>query len=105
MLPATKEELRGFASELRAEFLTEDLLYMPAISPKDLRSVATPTLLMGGALSTPLFGAILDVLNTNLPNSTRVLIPKAGHMVHLQNADEFERSVRKFLQELDGHCT
>lgn len=98
LFPPLRRDLLRFGPELRAEFLTGDTTYMPEISPDALRDLRVPTLLLGGALSKPMFGAILDVLESSITNAKRTTLRHAGHLVHLQNPAAFESTLRDFLR-------
>ena len=100
MLPGIRTDLLRFIPELRAEFLSPHEHYMVEVSREALGTLRTPALLIGGALSTPMFGAILDVLQREIPRTSRALIPRAGHLSHLQNPAAFTAAVMEFLAPL-----
>ena len=97
LFPAMKSDLLRFGPELKLEFLTDHEKYMRDVPPKSLRSLRIPSLLLGGEFSTPMFRAILDVLENSLPQTLRKEIPRAGHLLHLQNPVVFESILRDFL--------
>ncbi len=95
--PAMKDDLLRFGPELRAEFLTAHSTYMYDVSLESLHSLLVPTLLVGGELSKPMFKAILDVLQSSIGHAERTEIPRAGHLLHLQNPVLFTSRLRDFL--------
>jgi len=98
LFPAIRRDLLRFTEELRCEFLSEYGRYMVEVRLETLRAIRIPTLLLGGKLSKPMFGAILDVLADSIPSAERREIPRAGHLLHLQNAGAFETAVKGFVQ-------
>lgn len=98
LFPAIRRDLLRFTDELRCEFLSEYGRYMVEVKPETLQAIRIPTLLLGGKLSRPMFGAILDVLAESIPGAERQEIPQAGHLLHLQNAGAFETAVKGFVQ-------
>ncbi len=96
--PVLKDDLLQYAPELRAEFLTDNAVYMDDVSLESLGSLKVPTMLVGGAISKPMFGAILDVLESSIEGAERIEIPRAGHLLHLQNPGAFESVLRDFLR-------
>jgi len=63
----------------------------------EAQAIRTPTLLVGGAQSQPQFGRILDALEPNMPNATRVTIARAAHSVQADNPADFNAAVLDFL--------
>ena len=64
-----------------------------------LAEVRPPVLLVGGELSIEEFAQTLDAFARAIPNSRRVTLPGAGHMVHAEAARGFARCVREFVAE------
>jgi pimeloyl-ACP methyl ester carboxylesterase len=86
------------APELRLEFSTDSSRYMPDLDLEKLRTLPTPTLLLQGERSPRLFSLILNELERTIPNNERVIIPRAGHSLHLGNPAHFNRIVLRFLE-------
>jgi len=63
----------------------------------EAQGIGIRTLLVGGAQSQPQFGRILDALQPNMPDTTRVTIPRAAHSVQADNPGEFNAAVLAFL--------
>ncbi|MEM8532645.1 MAG: 2-succinyl-6-hydroxy-2,4-cyclohexadiene-1-carboxylate synthase [Chloroflexota bacterium] len=64
-----------------------------------LDQMATPTLLMVGALDTKFCG-IASEMATHMPNAQVITVQDAGHTIHLEQPDTFIKIVQGFLQEL-----
>ncbi len=104
MFPGIRADLMRFIPEMKTEFLSPHAQYMYDVSLSNLTSLSIPVLLVQGALSTPMFSAILDVLEGSIPATRRVVIPRAGHLSHLQNAQAFGAVLEEFLRSLGaGH--
>jgi non-heme chloroperoxidase len=97
--PERQEHLRRYTRVLKLQMLTSMELYFPTVSCADLRQVRTPILLVGGDHSPPMFGPILDELARCLPNAERVLIPRAGHNMQIDNPLAFNEQVLAFLHK------
>ena len=67
---------------------------------KRLEQVAQPALVVVGERDLPDFQAIADILAGGLPDSRKVVIPEAGHMVNLEAPDPFNREVLGFLRRV-----
>jgi pimeloyl-ACP methyl ester carboxylesterase len=63
----------------------------------ELESIKAPVQLVGGALSPPTFGAILNVIERCLKNRIRVTIPNASHAMNRMNPAAFNSAVAEFL--------
>ena len=62
-----------------------------------LASVRCPTLLIAGALD-PKYVAIAQVMQERMPHARRVVIPDAGHNVHLEQPEAYERTLLDHLR-------
>ena len=99
MPQGAREKLVEFAPELRLELTTELDLFMPDIACEELHRIKDPTLLLTGQSSPALFHLIIDQLEICIPGARRVEIPRAGHAMHIGNADAYNRTVLGFLVE------
>jgi pimeloyl-ACP methyl ester carboxylesterase len=81
------------------QMLTPLELYFPRLTCEDLRGIGTPTLLVGGDRSPAMFAPILEELAKCLPNAERVVIPRAGHNMQIDNPVAFNEQVLKFLRK------
>ena len=63
-----------------------------------LETIETPTLLLAGELD-PKFVQIATEMHAAMPNSELVVVPDAGHAVHLEAPSAWRRAVGAFLTE------
>lgn len=59
--------------------------------------ITCPTLIMRGETSNILGRATMEKMVVTIPNARAIEIAGAGHSIHLDQPDEFERTVRDFL--------
>lgn len=64
---------------------------------QNFAEVRTPILLLGGARSHAMFGETLGVLDSVLPNSKRITLAGAGHMLHAEASRGFAAAVLDFV--------
>ena len=62
----------------------------------DLASIETPALVLVGELDTA-YARAGEVMAAKLPNATHMVIPDAGHVVNIEQAEAFNRAVIEFL--------
>jgi pimeloyl-ACP methyl ester carboxylesterase len=79
---------------IKAEFLGSGFAPLDA---EQIRSVQTPILLVNGEHSPGLFHRLLDRLEELLPNSERIEISDASHIMHEDNTPEYNEVVLSFL--------
>jgi len=97
-LPAERRaQLLRYTNALKLQLLTNRRLYFPTVTCTDLREIRTPSLLVGGDSSPPMFARILDELARCLPNPSRVVIPRSGHNMQVDNPGQFNEQVLTFL--------
>jgi pimeloyl-ACP methyl ester carboxylesterase len=97
-LPAdARERLLLSAEELRKELGTPLEAYMPDLTMEALHALTLPVLLLGGERSPKMFRLITDELDLAIPTAERVLVPRAGHIVHSGNPEAFFNVVGQFL--------
>ncbi len=65
--------------------------------PEHAQRIKTPTLLLEGALSVPMFRQTIRELKPALPNSKVVTLPDVSHGLHLENPQRFNQIVLEFL--------
>ncbi len=63
----------------------------------DLKALCTPTLLIWGVRDTLVPPSMGDILHNEIANSRLLLLPKAGHIVMYDQAQEFNQAVLAFL--------
>lgn len=84
----------GFVMELDDVLMTDP---MGLLSPGRLEALDRPVLLVEGAESPPVIAAIHDHLAPRLPNTARVAVPGAAHMIPVTHAPALARLVGEFL--------
>jgi pimeloyl-ACP methyl ester carboxylesterase len=67
------------------------------ITAAEIRSILTPTLVLAGEHSPPIFRRLCAVLAGLLPNGQRLDVPNASHLMHLENPDAVNASILRFL--------
>ena len=70
----------------------------PTVSATGLAAIACPTLLMIGARSGSPFTETLDRLEDLIPDTQRVSVPDASHLVNQDNPAGFIDALRVFLE-------
>lgn len=87
-------------AQVRDNLILEELQSaeaLPRLDPETVASVHCPTLLLEGERSPRIFSHLMDYLQELLPNSERVTIPGASHMLHEDNPAEFHQVIESFL--------
>jgi len=67
------------------------------LTPGGLEALSMPVMLMEGAMSPPIVGAIHDALAARLPAARRVAVVGAAHMLPITHAAEVARALRPIL--------
>jgi len=80
---------------IKAELLSDG--FMMALDAKDVSSIRAQTLLVTGERSPVLWHRLTDRLEELIPDTKRVDIPNASHIVHEDNAAAFNQTVLSFL--------
>jgi pimeloyl-ACP methyl ester carboxylesterase len=101
--PAVRERVREMNAALferipEHEAAEEKPLHPPAIDR--FAEIQTPTLIIAGDQDVPDVHAIAELMEASIPNSRKVMIPDAAHMVSMERPDEFNRAVLEFLESL-----
>jgi pimeloyl-ACP methyl ester carboxylesterase len=79
---------------IKAEFLGSGFVPLEA---EQIRRIHIPTLLLNGQRSPGLFHRLIDRLQELLPNSERVKIREASHIIHEDNASAYNAALLSFL--------
>lgn len=95
---ARKAQVHDNLTNVKAELLGSG--FVP-LSADAVRRVQAPTLLVTGEKGVGLFHRLTERLEELLPNTERVEIPGASHMMHEDNAPAFNASVLSFIEK---HC-
>ena len=74
--------------------------YKP-IKFEDLSNIQIPVLLINGELSHDHYHQTMQKMHDNLPNSKLVVLKNAGHMLGLENPEQFNQKVLSFFNEKD----
>jgi pimeloyl-ACP methyl ester carboxylesterase len=90
--PSRLEQVR--ANAIKAEFLGSGFARLDA---EKLRKIQIPTLLVNGRSSPKLFHRLIDRLEGLLPRTKRVEIRGASHIMHENNASDYNEAVLSFL--------
>jgi pimeloyl-ACP methyl ester carboxylesterase len=94
-LPAEfKAQALANAGTHRAQFLGAGF---PTFTDDDARRITTPTLLVAGEKSPPFMLRLTDRLEELLPNTERVSIPNASHVMHYENPGALNGAVLDFI--------
>lgn len=91
-------------TQVRANLIPEEFLgsgFVP-LDERDVATMKTPTLLLGGERSPALFGLLLDRLEELIPTTRRALIAEASHIMHEDNPEAFFEHVSEFLGSEPG---
>ena len=90
--PSRREQVA--ANAIKAEFLGSGY---PPLDAEELIKLQVPTLLVNGSESPKLFHRLTDRLEELLPQTRRVEIGEASHIMHEDNAPAFNEAVLSFL--------
>jgi pimeloyl-ACP methyl ester carboxylesterase len=81
------------------ENIREVLTPLPHFTKVEARRLTQPTLLITGERSSKVLKAIVGEMHRNLPKNELLTIPNAAHMPHLENPQECNQAILKFLKE------
>lgn len=84
---------RGLANSLRGVGAGADLPVLDL-----LRAIRAPTLLIAGALDAP-YVELGRLMETSLPDARMIVVPEAGHAVHLERPNAFAVATTVFLRD------
>jgi len=97
--PAARKKLHDLLTASPQDLTHQDLARdMPSALPR-LHEIRVPVLILVGDADIPDVHAHAGVIETGIPNSRRVVIRDAGHLMYLEKPEEFSRVVIRFLQE------
>lgn len=94
-----RDLIENKAAEFRLEVMSDPSRYMPMLGCEALARVEQPTLLVTGENSPSFFPMITAELERCLESESQVMIPRAGHMMNLENREAFNREILEFLRE------
>jgi pimeloyl-ACP methyl ester carboxylesterase len=91
--------LEQIAGDVRPESLRTQLYVMAEADQRDLLPrITVPTLLIWGELDTRSSLSVAHQFQQAIPNTTLVVIPRAGHLCQLERPEQFTRAVREFCR-------
>ena len=100
----TDEELQRARDNLQA-FKAVLAAGMPPFGEHDARNIDIPTLLVTGERSAPVLHRITDKLETLIPETERVDIDDASHLMFRDNPDAFNTAVLTFIKSHSSQGT
>lgn len=85
-------------AEAQAAQIRLDVRALGAYTPNysALAEVRVPALALGGTRSQPYFQSTLERLRVSYPTSARLTLQEAGHMMHLDQPEAFNRTLAAF---------
>lgn len=95
--PPARSMLLDNVPAMKAEHSSLD--YLSELTCGLVRTMHTPSLLVNGELSPPMFHRITDELERCLPNAERIVVPATSHAIHNQNARFYNAAVLGFLEK------
>jgi pimeloyl-ACP methyl ester carboxylesterase len=100
--PASSERVREIVMDNAESFVRPYLQQLPANpAATRLSEIKVPTLIVVGDRDIKDIYAIVDILDSDVVNSRKEVIHGSGHLVNMENRDEFNRIVLDFLRSLD----
>jgi pimeloyl-ACP methyl ester carboxylesterase len=65
-----------------------------------LGDIAAPTLILTAQNDVAACAEVADLLDASVRNSTKVVIPETGHLMHMEKPQEFNRHLLNFLRDV-----
>jgi 3-oxoadipate enol-lactonase len=90
-------QINNLASGLDKDALRQQLVALRTTPPEALSVLQMPVLCLAGAEDIVIPPEAVELLAGALPDAGFVLIPKAGHSVYFERAEEFNHLVGEFL--------
>ena len=69
-------------------------------SADELASIVCPTLLIGGTRTPSPFPEVLDAVEVLIPQSERINIDQASHLMNMECPEIFDRAVIEFIADV-----
>ncbi|MDX5419036.1 MAG: alpha/beta hydrolase [Hymenobacteraceae bacterium] len=105
MPPEVQQQIWDNMQELRG-IVTSSIIFLPPfITCADVRKVKAPILLITGDSSPKLMTAIITELERCLSNKERVTLSHASHEMEMDNPQEFNEAVLRFIQKHEHNST
>jgi 3-oxoadipate enol-lactonase len=100
--PNSSTKLRNMIADYSAWHWENDDPYK-GITPyprERLSNIQVPTLIIVGELNPPDYHNITDIQKKYIPNSKKVVLTGAGHLLNIEKPEEFNKIVLDFLAEI-----
>lgn len=98
--PEVQRQIMNNVQELRGIVCPKIIfMFSPFITRSDLQKVETSTLLITGDSSPRFLILITEELEKCLPNKERVILSHASHEMEMDNPQEFNEAVLRFIQK------
>jgi len=96
--------LEQIAADVRPDSLSTQLSVMAAADQRDLLArIAVPTLLIWGELDARSPLRVARQFEQAIPDTKLVVIPRSGHVSHLEQPERFNEAVREFCRAHPPH--
>ncbi len=102
------QTMRQLVYEMDRKVLTHEAKHLGKRIPnaqipaaKRLNELNVPVLIIVGKYDTPYMLAATDYMVKNLPHAQKVLVENAAHLPNLDQPDEFQHIVTKFLDDIN----
>lgn len=69
---------------------------------EQLEKIKSPTLLLIGNLNMSFYHLVVEVMLEKIPNSQRVYVSGTAHMLNMEDPDQFNAKLLKFLQSIEN---
>lgn len=92
----THRDAKGLALAARGMLAQRDSRVIDSLS-----AVKVPSLVIVGAEDTP-FLAVSEYMSKKIPGARKVVVPKAGHAVNIDNPEGFLEALTRFLEGVGG---
>lgn len=95
--PAARQKLRDLLTAAPQDFTHRDMARgVPSSLPR-LHEIHVPTLILVGDADIPDIHANAGAIETAISNSRRIVVSDAGHLMYLEQPEEFIRIVTSFI--------
>ncbi len=96
--PAARHKIRDLLTAAPQDFTHNDMARDEPSSLPRLHEIHVPTLILVGDADIPDVHAHAGAIETGIPNSRRIVVSDAGHLMYLEKPEEFSRIVLGFLE-------
>ena len=95
--PGARQKIRDLLTAAPQDFTNTDRAREVPSSLPRLHEIHVPTLILVGDADIPDVHAHAGAIETGIPNSRRIVITDAGHLMYLEKPEDFTRIVTGFL--------